>query len=198
MSIVPVPLLVSVTLSEDVAFTAMLPKLRLVALAPRTNVELTALPVIGIAIGEPAALLEIATLPVSVPAAPVALKVAVNVAVPPAEIAADGDTLETLKPVPEADMPETVTLALPLFFNVTVCELEFPIETLPNETLLGLAVMTPCVPVPDMLTETAELAALVVSNLIAPDALPDDVGANLAVNDVLSPEPRVIGVDKPE
>ncbi len=136
------PLFVSVTLSESLVFRSTLPKLRLVGLTPSVNVEAVAVPLRGIVIGDPGALLEIETLPASVPAV-VGLKIALNVALLPAAIVADGDMLETLKPVPEAETAETVTEEVPAFFKVIVCELVPPVATLPNETLVGVAVSNP-------------------------------------------------------
>lgn len=136
------PLFVSVTLSESLVFRSTLPKLRLVGLTPSVNVEAVAVPLSGIVIGDPGALLDIETLPVSVPAE-VGLKIALSVALLPAAIVADGDKLETLKPVPEAVTAETVTLEVPVFFKVIVCELVPPVATLPNGMLAGVADSNP-------------------------------------------------------
>jgi hypothetical protein len=189
------PLFVSVTPSELLTFRLMLPKLRVVGLAPRSKVEVDAVPVKGIVMGEPGALLEIEMAPVSVPAA-VGLNVAVNVALPPAAIVVDCDMPEALKAVPEADAPETVTLALPVFFRVIVCELVVPVEMVPNGTLVGVADSVPCAPVPDKATATVEFEASLVT-VILPLELTAEVGLNCVVNEVLCPAPRVSGVDKP-
>jgi hypothetical protein len=128
-------------------------------------------------------LLETEIEPVSVPAA-VGLNVAVNVALPPAAIVDDGDILETLKPVPVADIDETVTLEVPPFFRVIVCELEVPVAMLPNGTLVGVADRAPCAPVPVKLTATVGSEASLVT-VILPLELAVEVGLNCAVNDVL-------------
>jgi hypothetical protein len=177
------PLFVSVTPSELLAFTLTLPKLRLVGLAPRTIVEVVAVPDSGIVMGDPGALLEIEIAPLSVPAE-VGANVAVNVALLPAAIVDDGDILETLKPVPVADIDETVTLEVPPFFRVIVCELKVPVAMLPNGTLVGVADRAPCAPVPVKLTATVGSEASLVT-VILPLELAVEVGLNCAVNDVL-------------
>src|SRR3989442_6026140 len=53
-----------------------------------------------------------------------------------------------VNPVPEALAAEMVTLAVPEFVNVTVCDPLLPTSTLPKLTLAGLGVSCPCTPVP--------------------------------------------------
>jgi hypothetical protein len=169
--------LVSVTLSVEGELTATLPKLKLVVLALSTNVVAVAVPVTGIERGEPGALLEIEMVPVSVPAAE-GLNEALKVALLPAPMV-DDEMLPTLKPVPETLIPETVTLAVPVFLSVTVCELEAPAVMLPNEMLDGEAATAPCAPVPDSAMVT--LGALLLT-VTLPDALPADVGSNATLS----------------
>jgi hypothetical protein len=136
------PVLVNTTLSEVSVLKSTLPKFRLVALAPRVTVELVDVPVRGMVMGELETLLVTAMDPVKV-ATTVGLNVAVNVALPPAAIVGEGDKLDALKPLPDADTAVTVTLAVPPFFKVIVCELVLPVATLPNGTLAGVADSVP-------------------------------------------------------
>ncbi len=74
-----------------------------------------------------------------------------------------------------------------------VCELLVPVATLPNAALVGVAANCGCVPVPLKAIVVGEFGALLTIEML-PLALPADVGANLALNVVLRPAPRVIGV----
>ena len=177
------PLFLSVTLAEPVELTSTVPKLMLLGLTSSSWLAVVAVPVSGIVMGEPGALLDTDIEPVSVPAA-VGLNVAVKVALPPAAIVDDGDILEALKPVPVADIADTVTLEVPVFFRVIVCELVLPVSTLPNATLVGVADSAPCAPVPVKLTATVGSEASLVT-VILPLELAVEVGLNCAVNDVL-------------
>jgi len=77
------PLLVSVTLLELVIPALTLPKLKLVGFADTATVPATPVPLRATMEGDPAALLEIVTLPGKLPAV-VGAKVALKVALPPA------------------------------------------------------------------------------------------------------------------
>lgn len=87
----------------------------------------------------------------------------------------------TLKPVPVATMAEIVALAFPELVSVTVCWPLLPTETLPNDTLAGLApsVALVATPVPVRVRVCGELGALSVK-LMLPCAAPAAVGANCA------------------
>ena len=87
----------------------------------------------------------------------------------------------TLKPVPVAVMAEIVALAFPELVSVTVCWPLLPTETLPNDTLAGLApsVALVATPVPVRVRVCGELGALSVK-LMLPCAAPAAVGANCA------------------
>jgi hypothetical protein len=89
--------------------------------------------------GEPGALLTIEMLPVAAPAA-VGVKTAENEALLPALIFIGMLAPLTLNPVPEADAPVTVNVAVPAFVRVTVCVPLLPTETLPKGTFAGLIV----------------------------------------------------------
>ena len=76
------------------------------------------------------ALLATVTPPVKLPVE-VGAKVTFSAAVcPGARIVPEG-TLLPLKPAPEVLTPEIVTLELPEFVNVTVCEALVPVDRLP-------------------------------------------------------------------
>jgi hypothetical protein len=195
MMTLALPLFVSVTLAEPVELTSTVPKLKLLGLTSSNWLAVVAVPLRGIVMGELGALLDTEIEPVSVPAA-VGLNVAVKVALPPAAIVDEGDILEALKPVPVADIADTVTLEVPVFFRVIVCELVLPVATLPNATLVGVADSAPCAPVPVKLTATLGSEASLVT-VILPLELAVEVGLNCAVNDVLCPALSVSGVDNP-
>jgi hypothetical protein len=77
--------------------------------------------------------------------------------------------------VPVNDSEETVTLALPEFVNVTVCEFVCPVVTLPNDIVLGEAVSVEDVPVPLSAIAIGELGALLTTEML-PVELPEVVG----------------------
>jgi len=101
-----------------------------------------------------------------------------------------------LKPAPVTVTAEIVTVAVPPFVRVMVCELLVPVATLPNAALVGDAASCACVPVPLNVIVVGEFGALLTIEML-PLALPADVGANLALNVVLSPAPNVSGVLNP-
>ena len=96
-----------------------------------------AVPLTGIASGEVAALLEIETLPLALPEA-VGAKTTLNVVLPPAAIVIGVDIPLTLKPLPEAEIEETLRLAVPVFITITDSDELAPVATLPKETLVGV------------------------------------------------------------
>lgn len=94
------------------------------------------MPLTGIETGEVAALLAIEMLPVALPA-DVGANTTLNVALPPAAIVVEEDIPLTLKPLPEAEIDETLRLAVPVFITITDSEELLPVVTLPKETLVG-------------------------------------------------------------
>src|SRR5712691_9546496 len=132
------PLLVSVTGNPLLPPTFTLPKLRLVGLAPSKNVAVTPVPLRAMARGEPGALLLMETLPLALPAA-AGENVAVNEVLCPGLRVSGAVMPLMVNPVPEALAAEIVTLAVPVFFKVIVCELLFPVMTLPKAALDGVA-----------------------------------------------------------
>jgi hypothetical protein len=135
------PVFVKVTLEEPLPPTFTLPKLRLVGFAPSRKVAATPVPLRAIASGEPGALLTKETEPVALPAVAGA-KAALNVVLPPAAIVAGTVRPVIVKPVPDTVAWEIVRLAVPLFFKVMVCEVLFPVTTLPKLTLVGVTEST--------------------------------------------------------
>jgi hypothetical protein len=172
--------------------TFTLPKLSVALLNPRTRVAATPVPLREIVSGEFGALLTSVIDPVTLPAE-LGPKTALNVVDWPAAMFTGAAIPEVLKPVPATVTEEIVTVALPPFVSVTVCELLVPVVTLPNAVLAGVAASCGCVPVPLKLIVVGELGALLTIEML-PLALPADVGANLALNVVLSPAPNVTGV----
>ena len=92
--------------------------------------------------GDPGALLAMEMLPAALPVE-VGANAALKVVLAPAAIVAGVARPLRLKPVPEAVAADIVTLAVPVFFSVMVCELLLPMTTLPKLTLDGVAVSWP-------------------------------------------------------
>jgi hypothetical protein len=188
-----VPEFVKVTVCEPELPTATEPKVMDVELAVSCPCE--PLPVMEIVVGEFGALLTSEMLPVALPAV-VGANWAVKVAIWPALIVNGVAMPVMLKPAPEAVAWESVTLAVPEFVKVTVCEPELPTATEPKVMDVELAVSCPCEPLPVMEIVVGEFGALLTIE-IEPLALPPAVGANCAVNDVLCPAAKILGVASP-
>src|SRR5580698_962588 len=183
------PPFVSVMVCELFAPVATLPNATLVGVA--ASCGCVPVPLKLIVVGEFGALLTIEMLPLALPA-DVGAKLALNVVLNPAPNVSGAVIPVVLKPVPAAVTAEIVTVALPPFVSVMVCELFAPVATLPNATLVGVAASCGCVPVPLKLIVVGEFGALLTIEML-PLALPADVGANLALNVVLNPAPNVSG-----
>ena len=136
------PLFVKVTFNVLLFPSFTLPKFRLVGLAASSCVAGAPVPLNETARGEIAPLLTRETAPVTV-AAEVGANAALKVVLAPAAIVAGVARPLRLKPVPEAVAADIVTLAVPVFFSVMVCELLLPMTTLPKLTLDGVAVSWP-------------------------------------------------------
>jgi hypothetical protein len=145
--------------------------------------------------GEFGALLTIEMLPLTLPA-DVGANLALNVVLNPAPNVTGVVIPVVLKPAPVTVTAEMVTVALPPFVRVMVCELFVPVATLPNAAVVGVAASCACVPVPLNAIVVGEFGALLTIEML-PLAFPADVGANLALNVVLSPAPKVSGVVNP-
>jgi hypothetical protein len=135
--------------------------------------------------GELGALLVSEIEPVTAPVAPGA-KTALNVVFEPAGIVIGALRPVILNPVPVTVACEITRLAVPLFARLIVCELLVPVETFPKPAVLGIALICAWLPLPLNATANGELGALLATEML-PVALPDVVGVNCAVKDVLCP-----------
>jgi hypothetical protein len=189
------PLLVSVVVNELLLPTLTLPKARLDVLSPRTRVAATPVPLREIVIGDVGALLTSVIDPVTLPAV-LGPNTALNVAALPDPMVNGVVIPVVLKPAPETVTEEIVTVAVPPFVRLMDCELFVPVVTLLNAAVVGVAANCACVPVPLKGIVSGELTPLLTIEML-PLALPADVGANWALNVVLSPAPNVSGVLNP-
>jgi len=130
------PVLVRVTLCVMLLPTDTLPKLRLVGLAESCSVAATPLPLRGIAVGEPGALLTSETLPVTLPA-PAGAKATLKFVLCPGVKVKGSVSPLVAKPLPETVACETDRFAVPAFFSVIVCVFLVPTTTFPKLTLAG-------------------------------------------------------------
>jgi hypothetical protein len=133
-------------------------------------------PLSAIVSGEPGALLVIEAVPLALPAV-VGENVALKEVLCPGLRVSGAVMPLMVNPVPDALAAEMVTLAVPEFVNVTVCDPLLPTSTLPKLTLAGLGVSCPCTPVPAREMAAGELVALLVT-LTLPVTLPVTPGAN--------------------
>jgi hypothetical protein len=146
--------------------------------------------------GEFCALLVIVAEPVTDPAA-VGAKLIVNVVFVFAASVIGKFKPVTLNPAPVNVSCEITTDALPVLVSVTVCELLVPVVTLPNATVAGEAVKVDCVPVPVSAIVSGEFGALLTTEML-PVALPELLGANVALIVADCPAVNVNGVVTPE
>src|SRR5438128_2601104 len=107
--------------SEPVLPTFTFPKVRLVGFAPSRKVAATPVPLSGIARGEPGASLVIEAVPLALPAV-VGENVALKEVFCPGLRVSGAVMPLMVNPVPEALAAEMVTLAVPEFVKVTVCD----------------------------------------------------------------------------
>lgn len=131
------PVFVSVRPSELLLPTATLPKLKLVVLALNPGADATAVPLVEIATGELPALLTSEIEPLTVPA-----EVGVNTMLKAVfwlgAIFVGKVKPEVLNPAPVTLAAEIVTVAVPVFCSVIVCELLEPVATPGNVALAGV------------------------------------------------------------
>ena len=185
------PVLVRVTFCEELLPTEIFPNGTFVGLIVKPGCDCVAVPLSGIASGEPpGALLAIETLPVAAPEA-VGANLTVNEVLCPAfNVVAERPLM--LNPAPDAEPDEMATLPVPVLVSETDISELFPIAKLPKFTALGFAPRCGCVPTPARLTVKVGFDALLVI-VTPPVALPVAVGANFAVNDAVWPAFSVIG-----
>jgi hypothetical protein len=185
------PLLVSVVVNELLLPTLTLPKLKLDALNPSTRVAATPVPLSEIVVGELGALLTSVIDPVTLPAA-LGPNTALNVAALPAPMVTGAVIPVVLNPAPVTVTEEIVTVALPPFVRLMVCELFVPVVTLPNAAVVGVADNCGCVPVPLREIVSGELGAL-LTTVIVPVTIPAALGPKTALNVAALPAPMVTG-----
>lgn len=132
------PLLVSVTFNDLLFPMLTLPNVRLVGFAPNRKVAATPVPLTGIESGVPEALFVSDTVPFTSPAV-VGENRMLKDEFLPARIEVGNVSPLMLMPAPVALAAEIVSVALPLFVMVIVCELLVPVVTFPKLTVVGLA-----------------------------------------------------------
>ena len=137
------PVFVSVTPSELLLPTSTLPKSRLLVLALSDVVDAMPLPLVAIASGVLGALLTSEIEPVTFPA-DVGANTTLNVALWPAAMLIGSARPEVLNPAPVTFALEIVTLTVPTFRNVIVCELLEPTATAGKLALVGIAASCAC------------------------------------------------------
>jgi hypothetical protein len=179
------PVFVKEELKSVLLPTFTLPKLRLEVLKVNSCVPASPDPLNAMVNGELGALLVSEIEPVTAPVAPGA-KTALNVVFEPAGIVIGALRPVILNPVPVTVACEITRLAVPLFVKLIVCELLVPVETFPKPAVLGIALICAWLPLPLNATANGELGALLATEML-PVALPDVVGVNCAVKDVLCP-----------
>lgn len=148
--------------------------------------------------GEFEALLVTVTLPVRLPVL-VGSKTALKDADCPAASVMGRVTPDVEKPVPLAAIFEILTLALPVFVNVTVCVVLVFVVTLPKLTDVGEAesVTTEATLVPAKATTTGEVGELFVSERLALKLLAE-AGVKLTVKLEEAAGANVSGTVSPE
>lgn len=131
------PLFVRVTVRDLLLPRMTLPKSRLVGFAPNESVAETPVPLTGMDNGDPEVLFVSDTVPFTSPA-DAGEKTTLNDEFLPAAIDVGSVRPLMLTPAPVALAAEIVSVAVPLFVTVIVCELLVPVVTFPNPTVVGL------------------------------------------------------------
>ena len=175
--------------------TFTLPKLRFDVLNVSSRVPATPVPLKVIMSGELGALLVSETEPVTDPPT-VGVKTTLNVACEPVGIVSGVPRPVIVKPAPDTVACEITTLAVPLFVKLIVCELLLPVETFPKAAVPGTAPSCAWAPVPLKAIVDGEPVTLLATEML-PEALPEVVGANVAVKVALLPGLIVIGMLRP-
>jgi hypothetical protein len=175
--------------------TFTLPKLRLDVLNESSCVPATPVPLNAIVSGELGALLVSEIEPVTLPAA-FGLKTALNVTFEPVGIVSGALRPVMLKPAPVTEALEITRLAVPLFVRLIVCELLFPVDTLPKAAVPGTAPSCAWLPAPLKAIVNGELGALLEMEML-PLIFPDDAGENCAVKLALCPAPIAVPAGNP-
>ena len=186
------PLLVIAVVKDALLPSFTFPKLKVVGLAASSRAAVAPVPDRLITREEGAPFVASVMLP------PTAVeedgvKTALNVVLPPAVIVVDVERPVSLKPAPATVICENVSVALPLFASVIVCELLVPTVTVPKVTLVGLAAICGSVPVPVSAIERGGPGALLVIDTL-PLVLVAVVGAKVTEKFAVTPA----AIDCPE
>jgi len=107
-----------------------------------------------------------------------------NIKLPPAAIVVDVESPVSVMPVPATATLGNDSVPFPLFRSVIGCELLLPTTTLVKATLVGLAEICACWPVPVSAMVSGEPGAPLEMETL-PLAAPIAVGANVTVKDVV-------------
>jgi hypothetical protein len=137
------PLFVSVAPSELLLPTTTLPKSKLLVLEVSSAVAAVELPLVEITSGELGALLVSKIDPVTFPAE-LGVNITLNVAFWPAAMLIGSVRPDVPKPLPVTLALEIVTLPVPPFCNVIVCEPLAPVVTVGKLALVGIAESCGC------------------------------------------------------
>jgi hypothetical protein len=144
-------------------------------------------------VGEPVALLDTATLPLTVSTC-FGENVTSSVAVCPGLIVAPLTPPLVVKSAPVTLIPDTVTLELPVFFRLTANMSEFPTVTFPKLRLVGVAVSNRVAVTPVALSGTTSvLSVALLVNVTLPVTEPVVAEAKRTVQFTACPAPRLIG-----
>ena len=178
------PVLVSVTACELLLPSNTSPKLSPELLGVSTRIAVTLVPFNASISGEFGALLVSITEPVALPFAAGANST-LNVALCPAAIVSGVVSPLVVNPAPLTAALEIVTLAVPLFCRVIVCELLDPVATFGKLALLGVAASAGCVVDPGAGEGFPEAWLDAVTNPAHPLPIPHTNSASIALRTIL-------------
>lgn len=134
--------------------------------------------------------------PLTVPA-DTGANTALNVVLLPALIVAGTLNPVMLKPTPGVTLAcVIVSVAVPPFVRLIVCELLFPVTTFPKLALVGFADNCGWMPVPESGIVAGDPGALLVIEML-PLAVPAVVGANVVVKEAFAPALMLVGTANP-
>ena len=152
------------------------PKPRLVGVTESVRFAATPVPLNVTKLGELGTLLTTETFPVTLPGA-CGANCTLNVLLVPGFRVSGRLIVLVLNPLPVAPNCVTVSAAVPLFFNCSVCEFGEPIVTLPKFTLDGVMANPACKPAP--VTGITTLVPCALLTVTAPVMVSAVVGLNV-------------------
>ena len=173
------PVFVNTDVSVLLLLTDTFPNARLVGLDDSCVVAAAPVPLSGMVDCEGEAFVVSTIEPCAVDGV-VGAKVTLKVALPPAGIVVEVESPVTLKPVPLTETCENVSVVLPEFVSVMLCEFLLPITTLPKLAELGFAVSDACVPIPLSPIVAGVWERLLVIEMDPVDT-PEALGLNIVV-----------------